>query len=138
MENNYNTPQFNPERTPQQMPVTPEFRPGATPEREQQPGGPERGVEQGPQVPAATPPIPVALPQVPVPNPQPQVDDSTIITDVPDVAADEDRIEREWVDKAKKIIADTHGDPYKREQAIGQLQREYLLKRYGKEIGASN
>jgi hypothetical protein len=56
---------------------------------------------------------------------------------VPDVAADDDRIENQWVNKAKQIISETADDPRRREQAIGQLQREYLKKRYGKELGVS-
>ena len=56
---------------------------------------------------------------------------------VPDSAADEDLIEKEWVDKAKKIIEETKEDPYKRELEIGLLQREYIRKRYGREIGVS-
>ena len=76
-----------------------------------------------------------------LPQPIPQTDDNatslTAITDVPDTAADDDRIEKEWVDKAKHIIAQTVDDPRAREEAVGQLQREYLRKRYGKELGAS-
>lgn len=83
-------------------------------------------------------------PVVPVlPAPLPQVDDSAVsgvnnaITTVaaPDAAADEDLIEKEWVDKAKKIIEETKDDPYRREQEISKLQREYIRKRYGREIG---
>jgi hypothetical protein len=46
-------------------------------------------------------------------------------------------IEKEWVDKAKQIIVQTKDDPYRREQEVGKLQADYLLKRYGKELGAS-
>lgn len=55
---------------------------------------------------------------------------STLLT-----AADDDVIEKEWVDKAKKIIGDTKGDPYRREYEVGQLQADYLEKRYGKKLG---
>lgn len=85
-----------------------------------------------------------APPVVPVtPAPLPQVDDpvssaaATQASDAPDSAADEDLIEKEWVDKAKKIIEETKDDPYKREMEIGRLQREYIKKRYGREIGTS-
>lgn len=83
-------------------------------------------------------------PQPPVTQatlPAPQTDDSqvkpTIVPadDTPLVAADEDVIEKEWVDKAKKILSDTRDDPYQREQAVKQLQIEYVRKRYGREIG---
>lgn len=50
----------------------------------------------------------------------------------PIVAADEDLIEKEWVDKAKKIINETKNDPYKQEQAISGLRSDYINKRYGR------
>jgi len=54
----------------------------------------------------------------------------------PLVAADEDVIEKEWVDKAKEIIEQTKDDPHQRTQKVNELQREYLNKRYGKVVGA--
>ena len=87
--------------------------------------------------------LPVAPPAMPMaPVPLPQTDDSATsataqATTAPDSAADEDLIEKEWVDKAKKIIEETKDDPYKRELEIGILQREYIKKRYGREIGVS-
>lgn len=71
--------------------------------------------------------------------PAPQTDDDStaqsVTSDAPLVAGDEDVIEKEWVDKAKKIIAETKDDPYQREQQIKKLQIDYLRKRYGREIG---
>ena len=52
-------------------------------------------------------------------------------------AADEDLIEKEWVDKAKEIITQTKDDPYARTAQVNALQRDYLQKRYGKVVGAS-
>ena len=60
---------------------------------------------------------------------------SPVHTAGPMVAADEDLIEKQWVDKAKKIVAETHNDPHQREEAVNQLQRDYLKKRYGRELG---
>ncbi len=57
-------------------------------------------------------------------------------TAAPLVASDEDLIEKEWVDKAKQVIADTKDEPYLREQEVKKLQIEYVQKRYGKIIGA--
>ena len=56
----------------------------------------------------------------------------------PVLASDDDLIEKEWVDKAKKIIADTQNDPYRREQEVTKLQIDYLRKRYGKELGTAD
>lgn len=109
---------------------------------------PERAIEQsrergGEQMPAGQGPAlpPVVVPEPVIPVGQPQVDDvatAGVVTDAPMVAADEDLIEKEWVDRAKKIITDTKDDPYLREQEMGKLQRDYLQKRYGKELGASS
>ncbi len=54
----------------------------------------------------------------------------------PLVAADEDLIEKEWVDKAKSIIKGTTDDPHARTAQVNELQREYLQKRYGKVVGS--
>lgn len=61
---------------------------------------------------------------------QSQTDDNTPLT-----AGDDDLIEKEWVDKAKNIIAATKDDPYRREREINKLQIEYIRKRYGRVIG---
>ena len=74
------------------------------------------------------PSLPIAANPVTV---QPVTDDSPI------VAGDEDVIEKEWVDKAKKILEETKDDPYGRSERVNQLQRDYLKKRYNKDLGAS-
>ena len=56
---------------------------------------------------------------------------------VPAVAADDDVIEGEWVAKAKEIIERTKDDPRARTDQVNMLQREYLQKRYGKQVGAA-
>lgn len=111
--------------------------PEAAPERAPERVG-ERPIETTTQIPAAPAlPPPVAAPDPQVQSissaPQPIVGQD----DMPLVAADEDLIEKEWVDKAKKIIEATKDDPYKREQEVGKLQADYLRKRYGKELGAA-
>lgn len=89
-------------------------------------------VQTAPQVPAP-PPLPPQRVPVPV-HVAPTSDDAA----GPVLASDDDLIEKEWVDKAKKIIADTQNDPYRREQEVTKLQIDYLRKRYGKELGTSN
>ena len=83
--------------------------------------------------------LPPVLPVVPVAVPTVQDDAQSSTINVqssnPVAAADEDLIEKEWVDKAKKIIEETKEDPYRRELEIGKLQRDYIRKRYGREIG---
>lgn len=97
----------------------------------------EQSVQRSEAAPAPPPQL-MPMPPMPVPVPVPvaPVDDSTTVG--PTLAADDDLIEKEWVDKAKKIILDTKDDPYKREQEVSKLQADYLRKRYGKELGASD
>jgi hypothetical protein len=78
--------------------------------------------------------VPV-LPQVPVPVSVQAITNEDVAATAPLIANDDDLIEKEWVDKAKKIIAETKDDPYRREQEVGKLQADYLRKRYGKELG---
>lgn len=49
-------------------------------------------------------------------------------------ADDADLIEKEWVLKAKNIIAATKEDPRAQNVEINKVKAEYLKKRYGKEI----
>lgn len=136
MEPTNSSPQFSPEHAP----VAPTSFPEIT-RNEHLDVSPERPAERMEQSPlAASEVATAAAPQV-VPTvvaPVTPVDDAVSVnsmSDVPILAGDEDLIEKEWVDKAKRIIAATANDPYVREQQINQLQREYLRKRYGKELG---
>ena len=121
-------PPASPSQLGERIPVLP------TPE-----GGIENGLEraeQSAEVSAANAAnafyqgVPVTtLPAVPVAT-QPADDN-------PVVAGDEDVIEKEWVDKAKKIIFETKDDPFGRSTRVNELQRDYLKKRYNKNLGAS-
>ena len=83
----------------------------------------------------------VAMPALPIPVPvsmsTPQSVSQTSDDGIPTVAGDDDLIEKEWVDKAKKILAETRADPYAREREVSKLQIEYIRRRYGREIGNS-
>lgn len=95
----------------------------------------QRSESQNPALPQQILPQPV----IPVPLPVAQDDPVSDIQDaaMPLVASDDDLIEKEWVDKAKKIIIQTKDDPFRREQEVSKLQADYLRKRYGREIGTS-
>lgn len=67
-------------------------------------------------------------PVVPAPAQAPQSSAAPLIAD------DVDVIEKEWVDKAKKIVGATKEDPYMQEQQVSALQADYLMKRYNKKI----
>lgn len=88
----------------------------------------------GPSDPA--PVQPVALPALP-PLPQVQQPAQVVADDpagMPVIAADEDLIEKEWVEKAKRVVAETRHDPYLQGKEVGRLQADYLQKRYGKTV----
>lgn len=95
---------------------------------------PEFHGEQHHAITATPVPTQVALP---TPVPVQQDDVAVVDTTTPAVAADEDLIEKEWVDSAKKIISTTKDDPYARERQVNKLQTDYLQKRYGKTLGSS-
>lgn len=85
---------------------------------------------QPPQQPAVSSPFPA--------NPiAPNNDTSQSISSNPISANDDDVIEKEWVSRAKQILSQTRDDPYAREKAINELQKDYLMKRYGKQLGSA-
>ena len=110
--------------------VTPEIQIERNKER-----APERQNEMISAAPAL--PSPVVLPVPPVPIADDGSAAAVVTDDLPLVANDDDLIEKEWVDKAKKIIVETKDDPYTREREVGKLQADYLRKRYGRELGAA-
>lgn len=118
-------------RVPEAAPRAPEHAPD-TEQRAERPAPQEQRTGSG-----AGDNTPPPMPVVPVPtSPTTTVQDDTAVHDAsnPAVAADEDLIEKEWVEKAKKIISDTKHDPYQQERAVRRLQADYLQKRYGKTI----
>lgn len=138
-ENSRNVPQGF-----EQLPMPPAVGPEAVPSLPPLDARVERGQERVEQVAEAraqvsdaaamtTSAVPVT-PVVPVQNQPGQASSSSA---TPLVAADEDLIEKEWVDKAKEIIEQTQGDPHARTQKVNELQRDYLQKRYGKVVGAN-
>ena len=117
----------------QVLPPHPEVLNGQQPEQNisERPAAQEKPaapVQFGPTLPMVTAPASTVDATKPVLNPV------AIDTTIPAVAADDEVIEKEWVDKAKKIVADTKDDPYTQEKAVSKLQADYLKKRYGKEL----
>jgi len=139
MEPKLPAPNFQPEQRPVSYEPNPERTFGAIPETAVEKSVEQQAERQGEtstkQIARPTLPSPVSAPPVPTSSAQsamPLTGD-----DAPLAAADEDLIEKEWVDKAKKIVEETRDDPYRREQEVGKLQADYLRKRYGKELGVS-
>lgn len=90
--------------------------------------------EQGRTLPPSTYTPTITLPPIASDDSATQ-QSSQAVSDTPLVANDDDLIEKEWVDKAKKIIAETKDDPFLRDQEVSRLQADYLRKRYGRELG---
>ncbi len=79
---------------------------------------------------------PIVVPAQPVIQAVPSASAvSPSVTTTPAVAADSDKIEQEWVNTAKKIIFATKSDPHAQNAAVADLMRDYIRKRYGKEVG---
>lgn len=73
-----------------------------------------------------------ALPVIPY---QDATDDqSSGSSGAPVIADDVDVIEKEWVEKAKAIVAKTKTDPHAQSHEITHFKYDYMKKRYGKEI----
>lgn len=73
----------------------------------------------------------------PVISTDPLITDNTTIVGNPAVANDDDLIEKEWVNKAKKIVAETQNNPHLRDEEVNKLQVDYLKKRFGRELGVA-
>jgi len=132
-------PNFETGQTPEIEPVFPESKeaePDRNPERQ------PRGAERAPRPETKKPGQGSSLPPVQTPVVTQDDDDDTksddeqtkVVITTPMIAEDLDVIEMEWVDKARQIIKDNKDDPFTQEQAMEQLQIDYLRKRYGKEI----
>ena len=49
-------------------------------------------------------------------------------------ANDNDRIEREWIDRAKSIVIKSQNDPHKQNSEMSRVKAEYIKKRFNKNI----
>lgn len=61
-------------------------------------------------------------------------DTATSVTDTHHSASHGDVIERQWVDKAKAIVAQTKDDPHVQNSQMSQVKAEYIQKRFNKTI----
>jgi len=84
------------------------------------------------QAAAASDPITIPLPSAAVQTGQSTVPDPAVVNPV--VADDADLIEKEWIDKAKDIVAKTKSDPHMQSVELTNFRHDYMKKRYGKEI----
>jgi hypothetical protein len=102
----------------------------------------ERAIEGGPakeapsQKPVKIDPTTVSIPVLDAPVGAPQ--DSQKATGnaaTADLSAQEvDRIEKQWVARAKTIVAQTQDDPYVQKKEISKAGADYIKKRFNKTI----
>lgn len=61
---------------------------------------------------------------------------SSVTSDLSDglTAAEIDRIEKEWIDKAKSIVTKTRDDPHLQNTAMSKVKADYIKKRFNKTI----
>ena len=98
-----------------------------TPEALSQPTTPAMPQAPTMQAPAPLPPVQPPAPAVPV-------NQTSAHPTAPAVADDLDLIEKEWVEKAKAIVAQTRTDPHAQNQELNQFKADYMSKRYNKQI----
>lgn len=89
------------------------------------------------QAPSLTPPPP-SSPQppvgatIPASTTLPPLTNDATATSL--VADDVDLIEKQWVERAKAIVAQTQDDPYRQKEEISKTGAEYIKKRFNKTI----
>lgn len=128
-------PQFNPENLANQYRSSAEIMPVISPELNNGIGSERSSKRAEVDMSTGNTGLTVPLPMPVIPTPV--VDNTSTSSGYPLIANDDDLIEKEWVDRAKKILAETKDDPYKREKEVSRLQIDYIKKRYGRELGAA-
>lgn len=109
---------------------------------------PEHSLEQAPaaqesagaRLPASLSDVP-ALPPIPTSPAQPLPDEPVTSLAQPGIvntmalpAADQDHIEKQWIDAAKTVAAKTRSDPYTQKNEMSKVKADYIHKRFKKTI----
>lgn len=61
-------------------------------------------------------------------------DSIQLTSNLPQIAADNDVIEKEWVDALDEVIRRTSDNPFLQQEEISKVKVEYMKKRYNKDI----
>jgi len=120
----------------------PELQPAALPEVDEATSDnkPERAPARPETSPSKQAAPPISASQVQLPTDYsvaviPTDDDQTTPA-TPSVDKGADRIERHWVDSAKKIINQTKDDPYKQKNEMSKFKADYIKQRFNKVVKA--
>lgn len=103
---------------------------------EQRPARQESSPSKQSPAPAAT--LPQDLPDAkPVVIPGTGTDDQMVQSSGQAVAQKGDHIiEKQWVERAKSVVAATRDDPYKQKSEMSKVKADYIQKRFAKTIKA--
>jgi hypothetical protein len=66
-----------------------------------------------------------------------QASQNTTSIPIPPEAEDSDLIEKEWVERAKQIVAHTRHDPHEQQKALSLMKADYMKKRYNRDVKVS-
>ncbi len=124
--------------------MNPQQNPTPSQDKEQAVNVPEIPAAPAPVTPAPQSSQQLPTPPADLPDPTPAAPAPTLpgaptapTSANPAVAADVDIIEKEWVDKADEAVKKTEGDPHAEEEAVEDLQVDYLKKRYDHSVDKS-
>lgn len=119
------------------LPVSGEQQPGSESvneaKNESLPSAPESSPSKQASAPML-PSIPANIPatQAPIiPTDDDQNDDLTG-SQVSNTSTNPDRIEKQWIDRAKAIVAQTKDDPYTQKTEMGKIRADYIKTRFNK------
>ncbi len=107
---------------------------------QQRPASQEAGVgKRAPQPGSTSVTDAPVLPQAPAAPDEPVADDAQpgapVSPATADLKADDaDLIEKEWIVRAKSIVAQTHDDPHRQKAEMSRVKADYIKKRYNKII----
>lgn len=96
-------------------------------------------LEQGVSAPQVAPPtsssdpVSIVTAKIAEPHDAPPTGVSGIAV-MPQIAEDNDLIEKEWVEKAKQIVEHTKLDPHLQSREMNNMKADYLKKRYNKDL----
>lgn len=120
-----------------------------TPVTEQAPGaaGGVPASERAPAAPETVSARGATQPAMALPTTQPPVlaapvqggakpDDTSTSSSSTTVKDDKDKVEKEWVDRVKRIIEQTRHDPYRQSEELTAVKADYMKQHYNKIIKA--
>jgi hypothetical protein len=135
-----NNPSFElpPAQSPERRPAPSVEQYGVKASEQEQNIALEKGISQQTPPPAqAQTPAHVAAPLTPPPTAPQATTAGGQSTATPQIADDTDLIEKEWVEKAKEIVARTANDPHRQNIEMNKFKADYLKKRYNKDLKLS-